>query len=114
MEAMKKAVGLSVSQAPKNQEFIEICAALSDSPKDEVQARAEFYAAVDPERLRYYVPQESKELFACQLVSLLTNLPPLWIFDHGTNREGSLSEGFANKTESGLWVRRDWIRAARQ
>jgi hypothetical protein len=113
--AMKTAMELAAPEAIEHQEFIRrcaahrefrkrctklaICAGLSGSAKysdkkkviARVSARAEFYANLDMKRLSYYVPQESKELSASHLIGLLTDLSPLWIYDCGTNRKGSIS-----------------------
>jgi hypothetical protein len=89
-DAVKVAVGLPISEAASDPKLIKICCKLSDSTEDKVRARAKFYATADTERIRYYVPQDSQELSASQLVALLTDLPPLWIFDCYTNRRGRL------------------------
>lgn len=89
-EAVTVAVGRPISEAASDPKVIEICAKLSDSEEDKVRARANFYATADTERIRYYVHQDSQELSASQLVALLTDLPPLWIFDCYTNRKGSI------------------------
>jgi len=56
MCAMNKAAGLSVSKAADDQNFIEICAKLSEGgakgKKDEVQTRANFYKNLGSKRLR--------------------------------------------------------------
>lgn len=56
----------------------------------------------DPELIRYYVPQDSRELSASHLVALLTDLPPRWILDCYTNRKGLLPEA----SETGRTTRR--------
>ncbi len=89
-EAVTVALGRPVSQAASDPKVIKICAKLSESTEDEIGARARFYARADTEQIKYYVPQDSQELSACQLVALLTDLPPLWIFDCYTNRKGNL------------------------
>jgi hypothetical protein len=114
-DAMKTAMKLAAPEATERQEFIRKCAGdrevrekctelalyagLSGSAKDNdkekviarVRARAGFYADPDTKRLSYYVPLESDELSAAHLIGLLTDLSPLWIYDCGTNRKGSIS-----------------------
>jgi glycerophosphoryl diester phosphodiesterase len=86
--AVRKAIGRSMSQVAGDQELIKVCAKLSGSAETKVRARAKFYAAAPPERVRYYVLQEAEDLSACHLIALLTDLPPDWIFNCYTDRKG--------------------------
>ncbi len=90
-DAMERAADRSVSQAANDPDFIEACTRLSGSAQKTVERRADFYKDIetrDPKRLRYYLPEESGELFACHLIGLLTDLQPDWIYDCRTNRKG--------------------------
>lgn len=89
-KAVAAAVGRPISQVASDPEFIGICARLSDSAEDKIRARAAFYTTADSQLIKDYMPQDSRELSASQLVALLTDLPPLWIFDCYTNRKGAL------------------------
>ena len=86
--AVRKAIGRSVSQVARDQELIKVCAKLSGNAETKVRARAKFYAAAAPERVRNYVLQEAEDLSACHLIALLTDLPPHWIFNCYTDRKG--------------------------
>jgi glycerophosphoryl diester phosphodiesterase len=77
-----------MTQVAGDQELIKVCAKLSGSAETKVRARANFYAAAPPERVRYYVLQEAEDLSACHLIALLTDLPPDWIFNCYTDRKG--------------------------
>jgi hypothetical protein len=54
-----------------------------------VSAPAQFYGRLTPEALGYYAMTESKLHKTASLVSLLTDLPPLWILDLAVNRLGT-------------------------
>jgi glycerophosphoryl diester phosphodiesterase len=86
--AVRKAIGRSVFQVARDQELIEVCAKLSGRAETIVGARAKFYAAAPPERVRYYVLQEAEDLSACHLIAILTDLPPDWIFNCYKDRKG--------------------------
>jgi hypothetical protein len=51
--------------------------------------RARFYGELGPEALGYYALTGSKLHKSASLVSLLTDLPPHWIFDLALNRRGT-------------------------
>ena len=90
--AMNKAVGLPLPQAVSDQGFIKICARLSDSVERKVRARAKYYTITDRKWAKSHVLHGSEKLTASHLIALLTDLPPLWIFDCYTNRNGLLRE----------------------
>lgn len=89
-EAVTIAVGRPISETASDPKFLKVCAKLSDSEEEKIRARARFYATADAEQIRSYIPQRSGELSSCQLIALLTDLPPLWIFDCYTNRMGNI------------------------
>jgi hypothetical protein len=90
--AVKEALGSSIRQAAGDDRFIGLCAKLSSSAVDKVRARARFYTTAAQEWLRYYGLRGTEVLVACHLIALLTDLPPLWIFDCYTNRRGAIRE----------------------
>ncbi len=69
-----------------NEEFIKVCAQLSEDneeekeerekKKGETQARLGLYASVGVDSRGYYLPHGSERLSASYLVALLTDLPP--------------------------------------
>jgi hypothetical protein len=77
---------------------LAICTNLLGNVKDSeeiearVNARADFYDDRDARRLDFYVTRESAELSASQLIGLLTDLSPLWIYDCGKDRKGAIAE----------------------
>jgi len=130
-KAVKMGVELQLAEAEKKKEFIRACAELSGSARktEVVQARARYYANLNrkrfihyfPERLVHHLPQKDrenstqkrhlKELATCHLISLLTDLPPHWIYDSSQNRKGDM--GVA-KTYSLTFGRRlvNWLMKA--
>ena len=93
LEAVQKAFSTNLLRAVEGrEELIDLCAKLGHVKRDIVAGRAEFYAAIDRNSSSYYLPCVSKEQAACQLVALLTDLPPRWLFDCATNRRGSMPE----------------------
>ena len=69
--------------------FLKACSTALDGSEATVAARAAFYGALEPDALGYYALSGSKLHKAASLVSLLTDLPPLWVFDVAVNRRGS-------------------------
>jgi hypothetical protein len=70
-------------------QFLKSCADALGGSEAAVSARARFYGELGPEALGYYALTGSKLHKAASLVSLLTDLPPLWIFDLALNRHGT-------------------------
>ena len=90
VRAVTRALAVGVADSAEDAELIEACARLSGADDKKMRARAEYYAAVAPESLGYYLPRGAGAQTACHLVALLTDLPPQWLFDCFTNRRGSL------------------------
>ena len=101
--AVEMATPFDLSGALDNDEFIEVCARLSEDNEEEkeergkkgkerrgIRAHLEFYASANPDTRSYYLPRESERLSASYLGALLTDLPPKWIFDCATNRKGKI------------------------
>jgi hypothetical protein len=74
-------------------QFLKYCAGALGGSEATVSARAEFYSELAPEALGYYALTGSKLHKAASLVSLLTDLPPLWVFDLMLNRRGTQRPG---------------------
>jgi hypothetical protein len=90
-EAVQRALSTdNLSQAAEDRELIDLCSKLGHEERETIAGRAQFYAAIDPDSSSDYLPCASKEQTACQLVALLTDLPPRWLFDCATNRRGSM------------------------
>jgi hypothetical protein len=92
-KAVQKAFSTDLSRAAKDQGLINLCADLGHEKRETITERAAFYATFDRDSLSYYLPAGSKEQAACQLVALLTDLPPGWLFDCATNRRGFMPKG---------------------
>jgi len=93
-KAVQKALSTDLSRAGEDRkELITLCADLGHEERETIVKRAKFYATLDRDSLSYYLPGASKEQAACQLVALLTDLPPAWLFDCATNRRGSTPKG---------------------
>jgi hypothetical protein len=67
-----------------------LCAKLAGEKLDKMQARARFYATLSSQSLTNYLVPGSDLQEAAQLVALITDLPPGWIFDCATNRKGEV------------------------
>jgi hypothetical protein len=78
----------SLLQVKDRPQFLKACAGALGGSEAAVSARARFYGELGPEALGYYALTGSKLHKAASLVSLLTDLPPLWIFDLALNRRG--------------------------
>jgi len=81
----------NLGQAKDDEMFLRACAAAAGRTAREVAAEAEFYAGLEPEALRYYVPASSGLQRSAFLVALLTSMPPAWIFDITSGRRGHAS-----------------------
>jgi hypothetical protein len=90
------AVDNDLSRLRGSPQFIKACAAALGESKDTVSARAEFYSDPDPQTLSHYTLTESKLHKAASIVSLLTDLPPVWIFDLTLNRRGDRTSRVSN------------------
>jgi hypothetical protein len=92
-EAVQKAFSTDLLRAPEErEELIDLCTKLGHVKRDTIAGRTKFYAAIDRDSSSYYLPSDSKEEAACQLVALLTDLPSRWLFDCATNRRGAMPE----------------------
>jgi hypothetical protein len=79
-----------------NPDFLKACAAALDDKEATVAARAMFYWSLNPEEFGYYVIAGSKLQTTASIVSLLTDLSPLWAFDMASNRRGTQRPGDAH------------------
>ena len=70
-------------------QFLVACAAALGGSETTVAVRAEFYGGLSSEALSYYALTGSKLHKTASLVALLTDLPPLWLFDLALNRRGT-------------------------
>ena len=84
--AVERLISLDLSEAAKDQEFIRTCAVLAACDPDTIRVRASFYGNLEGEALKHYMPIEPKLPARSHFVSLLTDLPPRWIFDCATKR----------------------------
>lgn len=84
-----------LSRLKDHPQFLKSCSAALGDSKAAVSARARFYGELGREALSYYAMTGSKLHKAASLVSLLSDLPPLWIFDVALNRRGTQPGGWA-------------------
>ncbi len=89
--AVSQLESLEINRAAENFAFIDTCSELSGIKKEKIQARARFYACLDKTSLLHYMSIEPKGQSMSQFVSLLTDLPPSWIYDCFTNRRGAVN-----------------------
>ncbi len=81
---------LNLGRATEDSRFLEKCAVLAGTDTETVRARARFYANLDRASLRQYMPLAPEQIAFSHFVGLVTDLPPLWIFDCATNRRGTV------------------------
>ena len=84
-------------------EFLTSCAEALGKPEALVSRRARFYSKLTPEALSYYAMTGSKLHKTASLVSLLTDLPPLWILDLAVNRRGTQPCGWKSSLDPVQW-----------
>jgi hypothetical protein len=89
-EAVQMALSTDLSRTVEDPKLLDLCSKLGHEKREAIAARAQFYTPIDRDSINYYLPCVSKEQTACQLVALLTDLPPRWLFDCATNRRGSM------------------------
>lgn len=82
-----------LSRLKDHPQFLRACAAALGETESTVAARCEFYGGVSSEALSYYALTESKLHKTASLVALLTDLPPLWLYDLALNRRGTQHQG---------------------
>jgi hypothetical protein len=85
-DAVNRARALEPSAATADPELIKLCVDLSGEDAKTIEARAAFYASLEPASRAWYLPQESSDQFASHFVALLTDLPPRWLLDCATGR----------------------------
>jgi hypothetical protein len=90
--AVKKALSKKLSEIANDNELISLCVKLSNGKAHIVKARAEFFAAIDPESIGHYLASGSAELAASSIVAILTDLPQRWLFDCFSNRRGNVQD----------------------
>jgi hypothetical protein len=62
--------------------FCEACARIGGTTDiDKVRRRADFYADLEDDDLRYYIRTAPADVAATHFVVLITDLPPEWIRD---------------------------------
>jgi hypothetical protein len=76
--------------------FLKDCtrlAGIGESEISKISRRFKFYRElIDPQSLGHYMHVEPPALKSAHLVALLTDLPPQWVFDCLTNRQGKLED----------------------
>lgn len=82
----------------KDDELIKLCARLSGAEIEIIRARAAFLATLDAEAVRDYLPRAPGKLRASQLVAILTDFPPGWLFDCATDRLGEIARDRGKKS----------------
>lgn len=78
--------------------IVEACSNLSGFTTSKVKARLDFYSTLSSKDLvEFYLSDGTKDHVSAQLISLLTDLPPGWIYDCAKNRKGMRFEENENK-----------------
>jgi hypothetical protein len=85
---------LAVSTADTGQareRFLLLCTKLAGANADTVQTRARFLSKLPPDAIADYVTKGSPEWNAAQIVAVITDLAPEWLYDCATNRRRSIN-----------------------
>jgi hypothetical protein len=90
VSAVERLLLIGPSQIADDGKLIALCAKLAGEKLDKMAARARFYATLNSQSLTTYIVPGSDQQEAVQLVALITDLPPGWIFDCVTNRKGEV------------------------
>lgn len=80
---------LAVSTADTDQareRFLMLCTKLADANADTVQTRVRFLSKLPPDAISDYVTKGSPEWNAAEIVAVITDLAPEWLYDCATNR----------------------------
>ena len=96
LRAVERASALELAEAANDTQLLGLCTKLSGESIEDIRARANFYAKLDPDSMRFYFAEGSKEQTASHLVALLTDLPPRWIHDCFTGRRRQVNMGSAH------------------
>ncbi|MDD7942955.1 hypothetical protein PHK61_31570 [Actinomycetospora lutea] len=89
-EAVRLAKNRELYDLRANDSFLSFCEELSGESRTEVVARLDYYNRIDSDSAGYYFLTAVRgEARAAQVVALLTDLPPAWLFDCATNRSGT-------------------------
>jgi hypothetical protein len=88
-EEFRSPCDLAGSEADPGQtreRLLSLCTKLAGSSAKIVQTRARFLSKLPPEAIADYVTKGSPEWNAAQIVAVITDLAPEWLFDCATNR----------------------------
>jgi hypothetical protein len=88
--------GAEAATGKMRERFLLLCAKLAGTKADKtdvVQARACFLSKLPPDAIADYVTEGSAERTAAQIVAVITDLAPEWLYDCATNRRGPIPAG---------------------
>lgn len=92
--ARKLAATAAVTNLDKlalDREFVADCARLSGRKPNRILRKLDYYSkTLDGSSLGYYIQLSPQKVKAAHIVGLIADLPPQWIFDCLTNRQGLL------------------------
>ena len=97
MEAVKLAVKLPIDALGECGEFLTLCTKLAGPKADKeevyikVQTRARFLSKLPPYAIADYITKGSAKRDAAQIVAVITDLAPEWLYDCATNRRELIS-----------------------
>jgi hypothetical protein len=77
---------LDIAIIDDNELFCSLCEELADAKADIVQARARFLSQLQPDAIAHYVAKGSSKWTAAQIVAVITDLAPEWLYDCATSR----------------------------
>jgi len=86
--------GAETATGQMREHFLSLCTKLAGTKADKtgiVQARACFLSKLPPDAITDYVTEGSAERTAAQIVAVITDLAPEWLYDCATNRRRPIS-----------------------
>ena len=84
--------GAEADTGQTRERFLSLCRELAgDRKEDNVQRRARFLSKLPPYEIANYITKGSPERNAAQIVAVITDLAPEWLYDCATERRRPIS-----------------------
>jgi len=85
--------GAATATGQMRKRFLCLRTKLAGTEADKVKTRACFLSKLPPDAIADYVTEGSAERTAAQIVAVITDLAPEWLYDCATNRRRPISAG---------------------
>jgi hypothetical protein len=97
-QAVAEAMRLKVTELGDSGKLRSLCERLADDKPSVIEARARFLSHLRSGALAHYVAGGSPEWTAAQIVAVITDLPPEWLYDCATSRRREVDAGSQAQT----------------